>query len=207
MGKNKEKIKKKVIQFLKRYYKKFGTVPSGRVIYKKLKVDVWSHFKGGLREIYRLCNFGFSPEENKQKSRKELYFQKRNRIRKKILKYFVQQIKKGTNPTASSIRERFHISLLTYFPGGIREIVKLAGIKYYRKFASKTPEEKELTKQKIIKYAIQKLRNGFYPGYRDVESKFHINFQHYFKNPEELYQKAGYNGPVKKTHKNSGTRN
>jgi hypothetical protein len=115
-----------------------------------------------------------------------------------------EEIGEGHFPTHKEIQRKFRCLVKLHFPGGIREIAKLAGVRYNRKFATKTPEEKELIRQKIIKYAIQRLRNGFYPGYRDVDSEFHINFQYYFRNPEELYQKAGYTGPVKKTWKNSG---
>lgn len=48
-------------------------------------------------------------------------------------------------------------------------------------------------KQRVIEYTAQKIRNGFYPGYRDIQSKFNLSFQYYF-----IHHKAGYNGYLKK---------
>jgi hypothetical protein len=58
-------------------------------------------------------------------------------------------------------------------------------------------------KQKIIQYFAEKIKNGYYPTYRDIRSIFHTDLRYYFKNIEEIYQKAGYNAPIKKTWKNS----
>lgn len=90
-----------------------------------------------------------------------------------------------------------------YFSGGIREIAKLARIKYNRKFANKTPEEKELIKQKIIKYTKKKSRERYFPGYRDFRKGLFVQPLNYFNSIEEIYQNSWYNGQIKKSCKNS----
>jgi transcriptional regulator with AAA-type ATPase domain len=89
----------------------------------------------------------------------------KEKFKEKIISFVKEENKKGHFPTYKEIQRRFRCLVKLHFPGGIREIAKLAGIKYNRKFAAKTPEERESIREKIIKYAIQKLRNGFYPGF------------------------------------------
>ena len=192
-----KKIHDKILKYVKNKLEK-GKYVSRREIFKKFKVNPDSYFPGGAKEIYK--KLGLDPEliPNYRMSRN---FNK-ERFKKRIINHVKEENKKGHFPTYKEIQRKFRCLPKPCFPAGIREIAKLAGIKYYRKFATKTPEEREPIRQKIIKYAIQRLKRGFYPGYRDIESNFHINFQYYFKNPEELYQKAGYNGSVKKTWKN-----
>ena len=199
----KEEIYKKIHDRILRYVKKKlneGKYVPRHEIFQRFRVNPDSYFPSGTREIYKQLNMDPELISNYRMSRN---FDK-EKFKKRIITFVKEEIKKGHFPTHKEIQRKFRCLIKLHFPGGIREMAKLAGIKYNRKFASKTPEEKELIRQKIIGYAIQKLRNGFYPGYRDVESKFRINFQYYFNNPEELYQKAGYNGSVKKTWKNSG---
>ena len=193
-----KKIHDKILEYVRIKFKK-GKYISRREIFKKFRVNPDSYFPRGTKQIYE--EIGLNPEliPNYRMSRN---FNK-EKFKKRIIAFVKEENKKGYLPTYKTIQKRFHFLPTLFFPGGIREIAKLSGIKYERKFAAKTPEERELIRQKITKYAVQKLKSGFYPGYRDIESKFRVNFQYYFKNPEALYQKAGYNGPVKKTWKNS----
>lgn len=62
---NKEEIKKKIINFAQKEYKKFGIVPSAREIDKKLNISFWSYFPKGMNELYKLCKFKFSPQQNR----------------------------------------------------------------------------------------------------------------------------------------------
>lgn len=194
-----KKIHDKILDYVKKKLKE-GKYISRREIFKKFQVNPDSYFPGGTKEIYKELNLDPELIPNYRMSRN---FNK-EKFRKHIIAFVKEEIKKGHFPTYKEIQRKFRCLVKLHFPGGIREIAKLAGIKYIRKFATRTPEERELIRREVIKYTIQKLRSGFYPGYQDVKSKFHINFQYYFKNPEELYQKAGYNGPIKKTWKNSG---
>jgi len=194
-----KKIHDKILEYVRTKFKKDKYI-SRREIFKKFRVNPDSYFPKGTKQIYE--EIGLNPEliPNYRMSRN---FNK-GKFKKRIIAFVKEENKKGRFLTYKEIQRKFRCLPKLFFLGGIREIAELAGIKYNRKFATKTPEEKELIRQKVLKYTVQKLRNGFYPGYRDIESKFHINFQYYFRNPEELYQKAGYNNPVKKTWKNSG---
>jgi len=194
-----KKIRNKILKYTAEKLRK-GKYVSRREIFKKFKVNPDSYFSRGTTGMYKQLNIDPELISNYRMSRN---FDK-EKFKKRIIDFVKEEIKKGHFPTYKEIQRKFSCLPKLFFPGGIREIAKLSGINYNRKFATKTPEEKELIRQKIIKYAIKKLRKGFYPGYRDVEPKFHINFQYYFKNPKELYQKAGYAGTTKKTWKNSG---
>ncbi|MDI6591985.1 MAG: hypothetical protein QME61_03580 [Patescibacteria group bacterium] len=196
-----KKVRNKILKYVAEKLKREKYV-SQREIFKKFRVNPNSYFSGGMKKIYRTLNVDVERLSNYRMSRK---FDK-EKFKQRIINFVKEENKKGHFPTYKEIQRKFRCLVKLHFPGGIREIAELSGIKYNRKFATKTPEERELIRQKIIKYTIQKLKSGFYPGYRDIDSKFHINFQYYFKNPEELYQKAGYNGPVKKTWKNSGNK-
>ena len=66
-----EPIKEKIINFMKKEYRKSGIVRSAREIDKKFNISFWSCFPDGTNELYKLCGFKFSPKENKQKRRKK----------------------------------------------------------------------------------------------------------------------------------------
>jgi len=194
-----KKIRNKILKYVKNKFNR-GKYVTKREIFSRFKVNPESYFPEGMKRIYKALNVNPESIPNYRMSRN---FDK-EKFKKSIIDFVVEEVKKGHFPTHKEIQRRFRCLVKLHFLGGIREIAKLVGVKYNRKFATKTPEERELIRQKIIKYTIWRLQNGFYPGYRDIESKFRINFQYYFKNPGELYQKAGYNGAIKKTWKNSG---
>jgi hypothetical protein len=108
-----------------------------------------------------------------------------------------EEIKKGHFPTHKEIQRKFRCLVKLYFPGGI---------KYIRKFANKTPKEKELIKQRIIKYTKEKVQKGYYPGYRDFRKDLLVGPLNYFNSIENIYREAGYTGPIKNTWKNSGNK-
>jgi len=193
------KIRNKILKYTANSLEQ-GRYVSRREIFKKFRVNPDSYFPGGTGGMYKQLNIDPELIPNYRMSRN---FDKK-KFRQRIINFVKEENKKGRFPTYKEIQREFSCLPKLFFPGGIREIAKLIGIKYNRKFATKTPEEKEAIRQKVIGYAVKKLRIGFYPGYRDIESKFHINFQYYFKNPEELYQRAGFSGIAKKTWKNSG---
>jgi hypothetical protein len=189
-----KKIHDKILEYVKRSLKR-GKYVSRQEIFRKFRVNPDSYFSGGTKEIYK--ELGLDPEliPNYRMSRnfdKEMF-------KEKIIAFVKEEIQRGHFPTYKEIQRKFRCLVKLHFPEGIREIAKLAGIKYNRKFATKTPEEKELIKQKIIRYFARRLKNGYYPGYREIRSEFHIDLRYYFKNIDEIYQKAGYNGPIKKT--------
>jgi hypothetical protein len=128
----------------------------------------------------------------------------KEKFKQRIISFVKTENEKGHFPTYKEIQRKFRCLPKLYFSGGIREIAKLARIKYNRKFANKTPEERRMMKNKIIKYIKDKLKNGYYPTYRDIRNRFQTDFRNYFKNINEMYQEAGYNGSVKETWKNSG---
>ena len=199
----KEKMYREIHDRILKYVRKkmeSGKYVSRKEILKKFQVNPDSYFPGGAKEIYK--ELGLNPEliSNYRMSRN---FDK-EKFKKRIITFVKEENKKGHFPTYKEIQRKFRCLPKLYFPGGIREIVKLAGLKYNRKFANKTPEEKKSIRQKIIKYFAEKLKNKYYPGYCEIRSLFHTDLRYYFKNIDEIYQQAGYTGPVKNTWKNSG---
>lgn len=190
-------IRKKILKYVSKRLKE-GKYVSRREIFRRFKVNPNSYFAQGTTGIYKKLNIDPESISNYRMSRN---FDK-EKFKKRIITFIKKENKVRNFPTYKEIQRKFNCLPKLYFPGGIREIAKLSGIKYDRKFATKTPEEREAIRRKIIGYTVRKIRNGFYPGYQDIQSKFRINFQYYFKNPEELYRKAGHFEPVKTTWKN-----
>jgi len=171
-----------------------------REIFKRFKVKPESYFPEGMRGIYKKLNMDPELIPNYRMSRR---FNKR-KFKQRIITFVKEEIKKGHFPTHKEIQRKFRCLIKLYFPGGIREIANLSGIKYNRKFANKTPEERRMMKNKILEYVKRKLKSGYYPTYRDIRTGFQIDFRNYFRNINAMYKEAGYNDPVKKTWKNSG---
>jgi len=178
-----ETERKRIINFVKKEYKKSGIVPSARKIDNELNTSFYSCFPKGMNILYKLCGFEFSPEENKQKSRKNFYLQKRNRIRKEILKYFIRQIKNGVTPTTTNIREKFSVSLSSYFPRGIRELYKIT-----KTNPPASLRDRKKLQQEIIEHIRSQVKKGFYPTLDEISEKFHTNIAGSIK---ELHQLAG----------------
>jgi hypothetical protein len=183
MNKNRDITKKEIIDFLKKEYKRSGIVPSVRKIKSRFNVSVWFYSRNGMKEIYKLCKFKFSPEENKRKSRKRFFLQKRVKKKKEIVKYFIQQIKKGVAPTRQDIQKRFKVHLATYFPIGIKEVYQAAKVNLPTRL-----QDRENLERKIIKYIQQEIKKRHYPTCTEIENKFHTNLRYPIR---ELYKKAG----------------
>jgi len=128
----------------------------------------------------------------------------KEKFKKQIIDFVKSESKSGKIPTYKEIQRTFHCLPKLYFPGGIREMAALAGISYARKFAAKTSEEKETIRCEVIEYTKRNLHKGYYPGDRDFRKDLRIAPLNYFSSIKEIYQKAGYNKPTKKTWKNSG---
>jgi len=194
-----KKIHDKILEYVRQKWED-GKYVSKQEILKRFRVNPDSYFPRGTKQIYE--ELGLDPEliSNYRMSRN---FDK-EKFKKKIITFVREEIKKGYFPTHKEIQRKFRCLVKLHFPGGIREIANLAGIKYNRKFATKTLEEREIIRQKIIYYFKKELQNGYFPTHWDIRSYFHIDPRFYFKNINEIYHKAGYNSPVKKTWKNSG---
>lgn len=192
-----KKIRERILKHVKVKLKQAEYVSNDEIM-DKFKVHVESYFSRGMREVYKNFNLDVETIPNYRMSRR---FDK-EKFKERIINFVKEENKNGHLPTYKEIQRKFGCLPKLFFSEGIREIAGLAEIKYNRKFATKTSEEKELIRQKVIEYTVQRIRNGFYPGYRDIESRFHINLRYYFKNSKELYQKAGYSKLVKKTWKN-----
>lgn len=181
-----KKIRKEILEYVKEKLKESKYV-SRQGIFKKFNVNPNSYFSGGTTGIYKKLNINPELISNYRMSRN---FDKK-KFKKRIIDFVKEEIKKGRFPTYKEIQRKFNCLPKLYFVGGIREIAKLAGIKYNRKFAIKTPREKDLIRQKIIKYTKEKLQKGYRPGYRDFRKDLLIGPFNYFNSIKEIYQKAG----------------
>lgn len=188
-----KKIRKKILDYTAKKLEN-GKYVSRREIFKKFKVNPDSYFNGGMKEIYKALNIDVEMLPNYRMGRK---FNKEN-LKNSIITFVKEEIKKGHFPTYKEIQKKFRCSVKLYFPGGIREIAKIAGIKYERKFATKTSEEKEFIKRKIIKYIKGQLEKGYYPGYRDFRKELQVDPLNYFAIIKEIYKAAGCNNPPKR---------
>lgn len=183
----KEEIYKKIQERILKYVSskiKQGKYVSNDEIMDKFKINIESYFPGGMREIYKKFNIDVELVPNYRMSRK---FDK-EKFKERIIHFVKEENKKGHFPTYKEIQKKFSCLLGLYFPRGIREIAKLAGIKYNRKFATKTLEEKELIRNKIINYIKKQRQKEYSPKWREIEQKFKINILNYFKNMKEIYR-------------------
>lgn len=194
-----KKIHDQILTFVKKGIDRRRYISSDEIM-RKFKVHVESYFPGGMRELYKEFNIDVETIPNYRMSRN---FDK-EKFKRRIIDFVKSENKeKGKIPTYKEIQREFRCLPKIYFRGGIREMARLAGIKYSRKFATKTPEERKLMRYKIIQYVKRKLRKGYYPGHRDLQKELFVAPLNYFDSIEEIYQKAGHEGYVKRTWKNS----
>ena len=182
-----KKIQNKILKYTAEKWKR-GKYVSRQEISKKFRVNPDSYFSGGTTGIYKKLNINPELISNYRMSRN---FDK-EKFKRRIITFVKEENKKGHFPIYKEIQRKFRCLPKLFFSGGIREIAKLAGIKYYRKFASKTLGEKELIRQKIIDYTKKKVRKGYHPGYRDFRKDLLVGPLNYFRCIKEIYQKAGY---------------
>jgi hypothetical protein len=112
-------------------------------------------------------------------------------MRARILDFIKMEMKSGRNPTYKEIQRKFGCLLTLFFPGGIREIHSCLGLEYNRKFAAKTPEERDKIKSKVIEFIKERHINGQTTTYRDINEKFQLGVTNYFSGMREAYQMAG----------------
>lgn len=184
------KIKKEVIGLVKKGYHAHGRVPSIREISRRYKVGFYSYFSD-IDELYKLCNFDFTPEENKRKAinsairEKCLSFKNIQKGRKKILSYFKDRVRKGGRVILSELQKHFHISLKTYFPKGMGGLYELAQVKLPYRF-----RDRNKLREEIVEYIRLRGKNGHYPTYMELDEKFHTNIKGLFSGIKEIYSAA-----------------
>jgi len=186
----KSEIRKKVIDFVKKEYRVQGRVPSIRKIDKGCGVNFYSSFSD-IEELYKLCKFDFTPEENKRKAinsaiRKKYPFRNIQKGRGEILAYFKDCAKKGKLLKSHDIQKHFHTSLKTYFPGGMGEVYKLARVELPHRL-----RDKNKLREEIVKYVKLRGERGHYPTYMELDEKFHTNIKGLFSGIREVYSAAG----------------
>lgn len=180
-----KKIRKRILIYVKRRIKK-EQYTSRREILRKFRVNPDSYFAGGTTEIYKTLKINPIYCSHYRMSRN---FNKEE-IREQIILFIGKEYGNGHLPTYKEIQKRFNCFPKLYFPGGIREMVNSAGIKYERKFANKTLEEKELIKRKIIEYAKEKNKSGIGVKYRDIRRDLLVGPRNYFRSIKEIREKA-----------------
>lgn len=151
-------------------------------IQAKFKIDLRNYFKS-TKQIYQII--GVDPYTLTH-ARMGGQIDK-NILKKKIIEYVGREHNEGKQPTYKEIQGTFQCLPKPFFPGGIREIYKSAGISYASKFANKSPEEKREMKRKIVNYMKAEANKGHFPTWRDLQNEFRINISYYFKGMREIY--------------------
>ncbi len=180
-----EKIRKIVLNYVKNEMKK-GKYVTKREILRKFKIKHDTYFSS-MKEIYE--EIGIDPyylPNARMGGRidKEI-------LKKMILKFVQKQAENGHYPRYKEIQKRFKCLPKLFFPGGIREIYELSGIKYKRKFARKTEDEKDKIRMEIVKFIKKRYNKGQKTIYRDILNNFHVDISNYFSNIREVHEMAG----------------
>lgn len=150
----KERLRTKILHYVERHFKS-GHYVSEREISKYFGVNIGSYFSG-MAEVYE--GLGIAPGEISN-FRMGRNFD-REQFKERILRFVKEESRKGNRPTYKEIQGRFRCLPKLFFPGGIRQIYKKAGVKYSRRFATKTPEEKERMRGEVIHYVKTKVKKG-----------------------------------------------
>lgn len=126
MGKNKEEIKKEIVQFAKRDHRNTGIIPSISRINKEFNISFQFYFPAGMSELYKRCGFKFSPKQNRKKFLGKRWRELRELKRKKIIDFAKKEYKKsGIVPSARKIDKKLNVSFWSCFPKGMDELYKL----------------------------------------------------------------------------------
>jgi len=173
------------VDFVKKELEK-GKYVGKRQIQANLKIDLRSYYKS-MKELYQAVGvdpYSLSHARMGGQIDKEI-------LKKRIVRYVRRKAREDNHPTYKEIQRRFQCLPKAFFRGGIREIYELAWIRYNRKFATKTPKEKDEMKKKIFDYIRTEAQKGYFPTWRDIQNKFRTNILHYFRGIREIYALAG----------------
>jgi hypothetical protein len=180
-----EAFRKKILIFVRRNLIE-GKYVSKREIEKRFGINYKTYFQS-MKEIYQNFNVDTS---RFSRARMGGNIDKKV-MRKRILDFCRKKIKKGHYPTYKEIQRTFRCLPKLFFPGGIREIFKQLKIEYNRKFARKTPEEKEKIKRKVINFVRKNYKRGIRTTWRDIRKELDIGVYNYFRSMKDVYEQAG----------------
>lgn len=180
-----EMFRKKILTFVRRNLIEEKYVGK-REIEKRFGINYKTYFRS-MKDIYQKFNVDIS---QLPRARMGGNIDKKV-MRKRILDFCRKEIKKGHYPTYKEIQKTFGCLPKLFFPWGIREIFKQLNIEYNRKFASKTPEEKEKIKREVINFVRGNSKKGIATSWRDIRNKFHIGVYNYFQSMKDIYEQAG----------------
>jgi len=178
-------MRKSILNYVKKKLSE-GNYVSKREIQAKFKVDLRNYFKT-MKDIYQAAGtdpYSLSHARMGGQIDKEI-------LKKRIVRYVRRKAREGNHPTYKEIQRRFQCLPKRFFPSGIREIYELAGISYFRKFATKTLKEKKEMRQKVVNYIKTEAKKGHFLMWRDIQNKFRINILHYFRGIQEIYALSG----------------
>ncbi|MBU4406562.1 MAG: restriction endonuclease, partial [Candidatus Altiarchaeota archaeon] len=182
--------RKRVLEYVKSELEK-GRYVSRREICEKFKINLNTYFSNTKDVYQRLGVDPYSLPSHRMGGQSD-----KSILRDRILKFVQEEAKKGSYPTYKEIQGRFRCLPKLYFPGGIREMYKIAGVPYNRKFANKTIWEKEGVRERVIDYLKKSNKVDHPPTYEEIKTKFKIDIISYFKGGiREIYDLAGVRLP------------
>lgn len=179
-----EAFRKEILKFVRRNLMD-GRYIGKREIEKRFGINYNTYFRS-MKEIYQKLNVDTSrlPRARMGGNIDKKIMQKR------ILDFCRKEIKEGHYPTYKEIQKTFGCLPKLFFPGGIREIFKRLNIEYNRKFATKTPKEKEKIKREVINFVRKNNERGIVTSWRDIRNKLHIGVYNYFQSMKDIYEQA-----------------
>lgn len=165
-----------------------GHYPGFLEIQAKLRVRLHTYFET-IAKSYELAGLEYK-RSNFWKERRE---KRRKVIRKVVINLIRKEDIKGRQLTKRQIESKFRIFLGHYF-GSLREAHKRAGVEFKPHFGPRTKEEKQKTKQAMIRYVKEKvLKERYFPDIHELKRAFRVGIETYFPGGiREIIKESGF---------------
>jgi len=156
-------------------------------IKKRFKIGLHTYFKN-IAQAYKLAGLKYK-RSNFWTDRR---LKKEKIVRKDIINLIRLEGEKGKQLARREIESRFKIGIINYFKS-LREAYRYAGVKFEPHFGPRTKEERKQTKQAVLSYVKEKVKNErYFPDIHEIRREFNIGTETYFPGGiKEIIKKAG----------------
>jgi len=176
----------KVAKYIRNTVKR-GHYPGFLEIKRRFRIGLHTYFKD-IAQAYKYAGLRYT----RSNFWKEGRIEKERIVKKAIIDLMRIENTKGIQLTRREIESRLRIALFRYFKS-LREAYKCAGVKFEPHFGPRTKEERKQTKQAVLSYVKEKVKNErYFPDIHELRREFNIGTETYFPGGiKEIIKKAG----------------